>query len=151
MSTILSALQRFCAYRDRSRFETSQKALKLGANALEIEVLLQQLEKEGFLNDLRFAEAFCRGKLLQNGWGKWQILQGLDMHRIPKSTVQTAWEKIPRELYLSVLQKEALKKWGLLKGNPLEVRKQKLLRFLTGKGFETSLCLEVLDDLHLNE
>lgn len=87
---VLQKLRSFCAYRDRAISEVQQKAKSLGANQKEIVNQINQLQKEGFIDDRRFAEVYARSKFRQNQWGKHKIRAALFQKKVAASFIDLA-------------------------------------------------------------
>ncbi len=143
----LSKLQRYCAYRERCRQEIRQKLSSLGYWGERADEIMNQLEDERFWDEVRFAHVFASDKFRLKRWGRIKIRQGLQQKQVPKSFIETALkEEIKDEdywqtlLYLAEKKKETL---GHI-SQPLEL-KQKLMRFLLQKGYESNLIWKVLE------
>jgi len=137
-------LAQLCSLREYSAKDIKDKLQKWELPPEDQEEVIQFLEKEGYLNELRFARAFCHDKFLFNGWGKLKIQQHLLAHQLDSAHIQTGLDAIDMGAYLDKLEKLATKKWeGLLKDGPY-ARKQKTVRFLAGRGFEMDLIWQVI-------
>ena len=75
--------------------------------------VLQRLQREGFLDNRRFAEAYVNDKLRFNSWGKRRIVQGLRYeHNIPDDIVRDAlaerydpfYKEVAKRLYNTKLK-----------------------------------------------
>ena len=139
---ILTALERYCAYRDRSPFEVERKAYSWGIPAKDWPACRQLLEENGFLSAKRFAENFARGKLHQNGWGRLKIRHALLGHQIEKELIESALAALDEQTYLSKLDRLAKNKARSLRHH--KDREERLLRFLYQRGFEYELLLSRL-------
>ena len=67
---IIERAERFCAYQERCRYEVEIKLKKLGANSNEIIKIIQSLEEDECLNEIRFAKLFSGGKFRIKDGGK---------------------------------------------------------------------------------
>lgn len=75
---LFQKLARYCAYQERCRQDVRLKLSGLGVRgAAETARWMERLEAEGFLDENRFARAYCRGKFRQNRWGRRKIIMGL--------------------------------------------------------------------------
>jgi SOS response regulatory protein OraA/RecX len=59
-------------------------------------------------------------------------------------------QEIDAEAYEGILKKLARQKYTTLQDDDALVRKQKLLRYLAGKGYEAHLCHQMADYVLLN-
>ncbi len=96
-SEALHKLRRYCAYQERSPFEVYRKLGVLGLPKDRHEEVMASLMEENFLDEYRFAEAYCQGKLNQKYWAPYRIGIGLREHRIPKVTIDKILNQIPEE------------------------------------------------------
>ena len=147
--SVVSKLQSFCSYRDRSSFETRRKALSIGMNSEDWIEIESHLFSEGFLNDQRFAENFIRGKIKHNSWGRLKIHQALSIHAINKDIISKAWGALDASLYEETLNVLLVKKWHLLNTKHSFYRKQSCIRFALSKGFDLDEILSALKQLKL--
>lgn len=93
----LQKLRRYCTYQERSPFEVYRKLGLLGLPKDRHEEVIASLMEENFLDECRFAEAYCQGKLNQKYWAPYRISIGLREHRIPKVTIDRIFNKIPQK------------------------------------------------------
>ena len=140
-------LMQFCAYRDRSQKEVEDKLVDMRMIPAAREEIIIKLMQENFLNEERFARSFARGKFRIKKWGRQKIKQELHLREISGPLIKLAMTEINEKDYRSTLCSMAEKKLLLLKEtNPFKKRK-KLYDFLSSKGYESHLILEVVDDL----
>lgn len=136
---------RYCAYQERCRKEVEEKLFDLGLAGEKRRRALEELEKEGFFNDERYARVYARGKFTNNRWGKIKIRLGLKQKEIPDDLILLALDEIPEEAYLTQLDKLAIEKLASIKEDDSYMRKNKTARFLMQKGFEPDLVWEAID------
>ncbi|MEZ4887892.1 MAG: regulatory protein RecX [Chitinophagales bacterium] len=135
----MSKLQRYCAYRERCGQEIRQKLSNLGCWGEQADEVMNQLADERFWDELRFAHIFASDKFRLKRWGRIKIRQGLKQKQVPKSFIEEAlkeeikdgdyWETL---LYLTKKKMETLQHIT----HTLQL-KQKLMRFLLQKGYES--------------
>ncbi len=141
----LQKLKNLCRKRELSQKQAIDKFCGFGFSYHESLSLTSDLVSGGYVNDQRYAEAYIHDKLVLDLWGKNKINQKLFEAGIPKQTTIFAWKKFEEDLYRRSLR-EAIEKYRdkYLISNSFE-DKQRFLRFLANRGFETSLCIEELD------
>lgn len=128
MEKILSKILKYCAYQERCNLEVRTKLITLGAAEKQIQEILDYLEKEGFLNEERYARAYVRGKFRINGWGKRKIKAGLMSKGIGNTLISTVMEEeIDPDDYLEKLR---------------ETVKNKGVNTAVSRGFEPWLVME---------
>ncbi|MDR2979357.1 MAG: RecX family transcriptional regulator [Bacteroidales bacterium] len=134
---ILSKLMKYCAYQDRSESEVRGKISSLQCEDIYVEELIQQLKKEKFIDDERFAEQYVKGKLRQKGWGRMKLKSYLYQKGISSTISKKVLSAISEAEYVAVFRQN-IEKW--LRINRLEDNDlTKLYRFLESKGFERDM------------
>ena len=143
----LEKLQRFCAYQERSHQEVRSKLLKLEVYGDDLENIIAQLISDDFLNEERFAKAFAGGRFRMKGWGRKRIEIELKKRAVSSYSIRKALEQIEEADYLEALSNQAAKKAASLNESDPYIRKNKVARYLIGRGFEPELVWnEVGDD-----
>lgn len=139
-------IEHFCAYQERSHKQVQEKLRTFGLRVDVADELVIELIQGNFLNEARFASTFTRGKFKIKGWGRLKIKQHLKMHKVSEYNIKSALSEITESEYLTAFDKIATKKWKTLKGENALHKKQKLLRFMYSRGFESQLVYEFLRD-----
>ena len=85
---------RFCAFRERSPNELLEKLLDWGLGEQDAEKVVAQLIKEKFVDEQRFANAFCNDKFEFNSWGKQKIKANIYSHKLSSSAIENALDRI---------------------------------------------------------
>ncbi len=132
----LKKCRALCARQERCRQELR---LKLDAWELprsDAERVLAQLEKEDFLNEARFAEAFAIGHFRQKGWGRSMIRHALLSKNIPERLVTAALATIDDDEYSATLKTMVLKRFRMEKEPDPFIREQRVIRYLLGRGWD---------------
>lgn len=138
---------RFCAYQERSPKEVSDKLRSWGLPGDQIDRIVKELRKDGFVDPQRFANAFCNDKFEFNSWGKQKIKAKIFIHDLDGVVIEKALSRIDTTRYFHRMLELATKKWKSLSKEDLTTRKQKTLQHLTGKGFESELIWKAIDQL----
>ena len=141
------ALERYCAYRERTHKEVWQKLEKMGMIPVASEQIITALIQHDFLNETRFAKAFVSGKFRINHWGKIKIKNALLQKGVSAPNIKTGLSDIDPEAYRQVLRQLIEKQFPKIKAQNDYEKKQKLVRYLWQKGFEMDLIQEVLGEL----
>jgi regulatory protein len=135
---------RYCAYRERAPLEIRQKLGTLGLNEIQIEQILHELTKDGFVNEQRFATAFAGGKFRLKKWGKLKISHSLKNLEITESNIRKAIDSLAADEYLKVLRDHIKKKRQSLRISDPFVINHKIAQFVISKGFEPELVWKEL-------
>lgn len=139
---------KYCAYQERTQQEVRDKLYQYGLYSDAVEEVLSELITDGFVNEERYAQAYCRGKFSQNKWGRIKIEIGLKQKGLSPYCIRKGMKEIEEEDYLEQLNDLCKRKWQSLEGEDLYQRKNKTARYLMGKGYENELVwrtLEVMD------
>ena len=148
LNLFIQKAQRYCVFQERSIFQTEQKLKGWGAGDKTISKVLKTLHDNDFINQDRFIEAFVRGKLKQNKWGKIKITVELKAHRIPEDAINKHLKQIDDSLYKQILKDIIVKKYNeLINEKNLQLKKQKLINYCLSKGFEFENIDTVLKSL----
>ena len=146
-SKILLKLVRYCAYQERCASEIRKKLTDLEVESNLWDEYFDYLAEEGYWNEARFVEIFCRSKFSLKSWGKFKIKSELLKKGISEKLILPEIEKLDGEDYKLRLKELLTKKMNSLKGkSPLEI-KQKTYRYGLSKGFSSEEILKLIGDL----
>ena len=134
---------RFCAYRERAEYEVHQRAVQLGMLPAQIKSAMATLKEEGFLNQERFLRAYVHDKRTFQGWGPYKIQAHLRHYQIPNADIQQALDEVSPEFWMTSLQKLVHQKTSLPPEDWDVVQRQKMFRWLYGRGFSSDQIQEV--------
>ncbi len=138
----------YCAYQDRTQKLVIQKLEGLGANEDEIEVVIDWLIAEKFLDEQRFANSYTGGKFNRKKWGKLKIQQGLRLQGVDGEQVQESLNAIDPDEYKQTLLAMLRKKNSSFKSEiNYTQRSGKLYFFAASKGYESSIIREVIREV----
>lgn len=136
----------FCAYQERSQKEVRNKLYDLGLYRDDVEEILTELILEGFINEERFAKAYCGGKFRVKKWGKQKILQGLKQHDISRYCCEKGLEEIEDAEYHEMLEELIVKKEAQVKADNLYAKRHKVATYVISKGFEPDMVWPLVKD-----
>lgn len=142
---LLEKGRRFCAYRDRSKKETTDRLYQHGASPELTGKIIDLLEKEGFIDEERFARSFARGKFEYNHWGRIRIKQELSFRQIPETLIVEALSGINEDKYQEVLENIASKIFNSLKEQSDYTARGKTAEHCIRKGYEADLVWKVVN------
>jgi regulatory protein len=145
MMTPLEKIVHFCAYQDRSVYETRLKIRSLKIPKEEEEQIISRLLEEHFLDDARFAQTFVRGKMNSKGWGISKIKAGLFQKGVSESIIQAVLAEIDTNQFLENMDQE-IDKWKRSNQFTFET-KPKLIRFLLSKGYTFDQIMNKIEKL----
>ncbi len=139
-----ASAQRYTAYRERAPKEVTDKLKEWDAPEPIIERILLELKKDKFIDEERFARAFCHDKFLINKWGRNRLRMELSKYGVSDEAKRQGLAYIKEATYDETLKHLATSKWDKLREPDLFKKKQKTARYLLQKGYESELVWEVL-------
>ncbi len=132
-----------CARSEHCSSEIREKLRKLMLPASVADEIIDYLEENRYIDNLRFAKAFARDKVRFSGWGRNKIRMALAVKRISSSEVSEALDELDEDEYLLALAKAAEAKARNLDLADYEER-AKLYRHLVARGFESNLISKAI-------
>jgi regulatory protein len=142
----LEKIKLWCAYQERSHYETRLKLQKTGLNEITIAEVLAELISENFLNEERFAKAFAGGRFRIKHWGRIKIKNDLKKHRVSEPNIQLALQNINENEYQQTLKNLIQKKIKLSGNRSTHNLKASVYRYMLSKGFEPELVMEQINN-----
>ena len=123
-----------------------QKGLP-GFSDSQMEEVVEALIKERFVDDARFAGAYVRDKARFAGWGAVKIAYNLKGLGVDEAVVRVALEENMESFEAGRLKEILQKKWkGLKDGLTLQQKKEKVLRFALGRGFQYGQIMDIIKE-----
>jgi len=116
-----------------------------------IDQILVGLITANFLNEMRFAQSFARGKFRIKKWGRNRIKQELKVRDISSYCIKAGLKEIDPQEYLETFHEISFKKGTSLEGLPLIQQRKKLADYLFYRGWESQLVYDKLQELPFQE
>lgn len=135
------AYQKAALLCSKSEYCTSEIREKLkvwGVNKEDTEPVIEKLVQEKYIDDERFARAYVKDKFRFNRWGKQKIAYMLRAKNISAEIMELAFEEIQEEKYSDELLKLLTDKEKSIKAKDKYDKRNKLMRFALGRGFESN-------------
>tara|TARA_B100000989_G_scaffold200807_1_gene151848 strand:- start:179 stop:628 length:450 start_codon:yes stop_codon:yes gene_type:complete len=145
-SAIKKKIEYYCAYQERCHADVLKKLNKLGIYGEDIDKYICHLIDENFLSETRFSELYVRGKFNNNNWGKIKIKRELKSKNISEWNIENALNQISESEYIEKLRKLCVKFSEVDTNNKFDA-KNKIIRSLSYKGWETELIINTLNQL----
>tara|TARA_Y100001980_G_scaffold40246_1_gene17365 strand:+ start:1218 stop:1661 length:444 start_codon:yes stop_codon:yes gene_type:complete len=140
VSKAIEVSVKFCSYRERSEKEIIKKLTDKEFSKEIISSTLRKMKDLNFVNNLRFAKSFSRGKNRGNRWGKIKIRYELVGKGLNDEEITIGLDSIDSKMY-----KESLKKnIEIFRKKNKSDNKNKLIGHLARKGFEMNLILNYI-------
>ncbi|WMJ71755.1 regulatory protein RecX [Cytophagaceae bacterium ABcell3] len=148
---VLQKILKYCTWRERSMHEVHTKLKQYALKANDIEEIISFISDEGFVNDERFSKIYAGSKFRLSKWGKNKIKAGLFAKGVSGTLAENAInEEIEKEEYYLCLKELYQKKQAevaLKEGLSAIDIKNRVFRYLLGKGYEMELIYEVEKEL----
>lgn len=141
---------RLCSASEQCRVDVEEKLRRFELEPEEVHRLIEQLEKEGYLDEKRYTNAYVNDKIQLNKWGRVKIKSYLKQKKINTDIMDEVLSGLNEALYTKTLMDLFRRKDRSIRGSNTLERKAKLYRFALGRGFELSLVNSCLRD-YLNE
>jgi regulatory protein len=116
--------------------------LSLGIYGEHLEEIIGNLIEEDYLNELRFAKTYARGKFRMKAWGRIKIIQSLKQKGITDYCIKEAIKEINIDDYKEALHLILLQQLEKCPDLPPFERKSKAFRYALSRGFESTLIEE---------
>lgn len=136
----------YCTYRERSQQEVRDKLYEWHLRSNDVENMIADLISAGFLNEERFARAYCGGKFRINGWGKNKIRNGLIQKKVSPKCIELGLSEISEKDYNMELKKILSAKLKGVSKKELMQQRHKAARFAIGKGYESEKVWSILSE-----
>ena len=146
-SAILDRARHFCAMSEQCESGVRQKLVTWGAGAGEADAVVKHLREEGYLDDHRYARAYCESKVLGQGWGRQKVLYQLRLKHLPKEAIDSAMEAVDGDKYMEVLRSVAEHKQRELGGQLTAETHRKIVSFLMSRGFSYAEIDKVITNI----
>jgi len=140
-------LEHYCAYQERCHQEVVNKLRELGMIPTAIDTIITSLIQNNYLNEMRFAQSFARGKFRIKKWGKNRILRELKLRNISNYNIKKGMGQISEEDYHTTFMELFEKRKKEVARLPIEKQKKKLISYLSYRGWETELIYNALREL----
>ncbi|GIV26665.1 MAG: recombinase RecX [Bacteroidia bacterium] len=146
---IIYKITKWCAYQERSEFQVRQKLQEWEVSDKDIEVILNYLKEENYVNEERFLQSYIHGKLSKK-WGLEKIKHHLkQQHHISESKINEIIKNIEIDNYIDTLKQLILKKYQQLQEKEQDKMhlKKKIINFALSKGYNFQDIYSVLEEL----
>ena len=134
-----------CSQRECCVSQILEKLQAWGVDMETAERIVERLQEERFIDESRFCRAYALDKLRYNHWGRVKIDQMLRMMGLPAADRRAALDELPVDEYRDVALRLIQSKFSTIRSASDYEKKGKLVRYMVGKGFETSLVFQLLD------
>ncbi len=136
---------RLCSKGEKCTDDIREKLLQWGIEKQNISSIIEQLKKERFINDERYALLFAQSKVRQNKWGKIKIAYAMKQKNLPEDVINKSLKRIDDQEYKDILANVLQKKFHSLQDvEDAYTIKNKLIQYALNKGFENNIVHEAI-------
>ncbi len=136
-----------CSRSETCTYNVQEKLKLWGLNEADSLLVIGLLKEEKYIDDERFARAFVKDKFRFNHWGKQKIEYMLRAKKIDQEILALAFDEIEDEGYADELLKLLEYKANTIKSKDKFDKRNKLMRFAMGRGFESGKIYAALKEL----
>ncbi len=136
-----------CSRSETCTSDIHEKLKKWGIDEDDSLAVINQLKEENYIDDERFARAYIKDKFRFNQWGRQKIAYMLHSKKISKEIQEAAFEEIEDDSYSDKLLKLLTDKEKTIKAKDQYDKRNKLMRFAMGRGFESGKIYAVLKEM----
>ncbi len=135
-----------CSGSEHCKAQIMEKLTLWNVSVQDASNIMDYLEKEKYIDNKRFARAYCHDKFCYNHWGRIKIRQMLRHLRLSDEEIEEGMATIPDEDYQQTICDAIQAKDRTLREKDMYQRKAKLVRHLLSRGFETDLVLDAVNE-----
>ena len=140
----LIRLETLCARSEQCQWDLTRKMRAWGIDSSTQDKIVQSLKVRRFVDDHRFAQAYCRDKFRFSRWGRLKIKAGLMQRSISANDIEDALSLIEEADYEAMLVALLRAKAKTVAEPQSYEGKTKLFRFAVSRGFEPSVAIAVI-------
>lgn len=138
-------LASLCAQAEHCQYEIREKMRRWELGEEAQTRIMERLVKERYIDEMRYARAFVKDKVVYNKWGRRKVEQALWQKQIDDDIRQSVLEEVDDETYVSVLRPLLKQKRKSTKAGSEYEMNQKLMRFAMGRGFTFDIIRQCID------
>lgn len=138
---------RLLAATPKSRNELAKKLSEKGFDGRVIRETLDELEKQGLLNDRAYAQEIVVKNTQGHLSGAKKIAFDLKRHGISEEVRVEMLSNLTPEQEAGRAREAALQRWERFKNLPEEKRRKRVYDFLVRRGFDYQIAREVVEEL----
>ena len=147
MQKAIDKMRRLCSRREYCSSDVRGKLMKeLEGKTAEVDLALEQLIEEKYVDDRRYAVAYARDKAAIVGWGKTKIKYMLSAKGIARDVIDASLSEVDDTKAAGRLERLLENKYKTLKSDPQW--KMKILRFALGRGYSYDEVNEALANMN---
>lgn len=146
--SIYNKVLKFIQKRIRSKKEIVEYLHKNEIDEIDSKKILEDLSKNGWINDEKFCEAYVSDKIYLSSSGPAKIYKELMNHQIDEKMIHKYLDKIEDDVIYNRLYKMMDKKIKQNHKYSRSLLKQKILSYYLEEGYSKEMILSIFDELY---
>ena len=140
----MDAALSFLTPRMRTVREVEEQLDDLQYGEADILATVERLKELNLLDDAAYAREFVRSRLATKPVSRQKLYLDLRAHKLPEEVIEAALNELPEETEGNNAREVAKKFWRQMSGLEVSVRRERVLRRLTSRGFSTEASLAAI-------
>ena len=141
----LQSLMRLCSRAEKSSGDALRLMRTWGVSETERVGVLRKLMEMRFIDDERYAEAYCREKVSVSGWGVRKIVQQLRLKGVSNDIISRVTATIDSESVSQNIESKLRRKLPSVKAKSEYELRGKLLRYGLGLGYDYDVVTQAIE------
>lgn len=142
----LSILSGLCARGEHCSGDMLEKMRRWQMDEEAMARVMAYLTDKGFIDDGRYCRLYAIDKLKFNKWGRHKIAFSLRSKGVGNNAIEEALAEIDNQQFIDALTELLDAKSRTLDDDDPYMRRQKLIKFALGRGFDMDIILKVLKE-----
>ena len=97
LHAFLERARRYCSLAEQCEDAVRQKLVTWGATPAQSDEVVKSLYEEKYLDDFRYARAYCESKILHQHWGRQKVLYQLRLKHLSRAAVDAGMAAVSEE------------------------------------------------------
>lgn len=133
-------------HRFKSVFDTKEFLMKKEYPIEMIDIAIDKLIEQGYLNDRSFAKSYINNQIVTTNKGPYKIRRELSEHRVALDIIDEELMMFDVDTQLEKINKVATRLYNSNRNKGGVVLKKKIVNDLVNLGYENQIILKVIDD-----
>ncbi|HEN20670.1 MAG TPA: RecX family transcriptional regulator [Desulfobacteraceae bacterium] len=144
----LNRAMALCSKSEKCIRDVTSKLTTWGlSSAHQNETIIQELLKEGFIDEKRYAGSYALDKYRLNKWGRIKIRAMLRSRGLNEKDIEYGLDMIDQDDYLKMIKEEMSNKKKSIRAGNLFDLKARLYRFAGSRGYEKEYIHDFISKL----
>jgi regulatory protein len=145
INELFTRMATLCSRSEQCSPDIRKKIIASGISSDEADEIIENLEKEKFIDDERYVRSYTSDKFKFNKWGKLKIKHSLRMKGLPDEKIQYGLDGLDEIKYRELLVKTMKEKARKVKKKDKFEKMGQIIRFAQTRGFEPELIHRYLN------